>query len=166
MPPEGVHPATAALGRAADAQQDMLRKTNAADEADRAARRAAADGTPPEDDDVAEGKELPPGFKKVNIIKTFTLTMPDHTKLRVFQGVRFLPDDVADHWYTRAHSDDPAPVVMRPGMAGYVEQQQRKLATERVIEAAIEQTAEEQRNATRDALKKKIGTGSKKSVFQ
>lgn len=47
--------------------------------------------------------------KLVNITKAFTLTLlrgGEHVAIKVAAGIQRLEADVADHWYTKAHSED------------------------------------------------------------
>lgn len=47
----------------------------------------------------------------VNVVKDFTLTLIREgrmVKLHIEAGIQKLEQDVADHWYTRAHSE-PVP---------------------------------------------------------
>lgn len=56
----------------------------------------------------------------VNVVKAFTLTFIREgrmVKQRIEAGVQTLEKDVADHWYTKAHSE-PVPKVVETDKAG------------------------------------------------
>lgn len=49
------------------------------------------------------------------ITKPFLLTKDDGDQLTFSIGVHDLPDDIANHWYVRLHSNNPPPAEERPG---------------------------------------------------
>ena len=90
----------------------------------------------------------------VNILKSFTLTLQDGTQRRIAAGANLLPVELANHWFVRHHSDAPPPVDLVPGMPEFIAQKQREAATEKVIEAAIEQADDELKETIRGALRR------------
>jgi hypothetical protein len=61
----------------------------------------------------------------VNIVKQFTFTHKDGSEEVIQPGQYDLPDDMAEHFYVRAHSDDPLPPPVRPGTPAYSSQSAR-----------------------------------------
>jgi hypothetical protein len=47
-------------------------------------------------------------MKEINVLKAFLLTLADHTQRAFAVGVHKVEDEIADHWYVKAHSE---PVV-------------------------------------------------------
>ena len=91
----------------------------------------------------------------VNILKSFTLTLQDGTQRRIAAGANLLPVELANHWFVRHHSDAPPPVDLVPGMPEFLAQKQREAATEKVIEAAIEQADAGLKETIRGALRRR-----------
>lgn len=57
----------------------------------------------------------------VNVVKAFTLTLIREGRMvkeRIEAGVQQLEQDVADHWYTKAHSEPVPKVVEATDKAG------------------------------------------------
>jgi hypothetical protein len=62
---------------------------------------------------------------EVNIVKPFTFTHDDGSQEAFIPGRYDLPDELAEHFYVKAHSDEPEPVALRPGMPQHASQLQR-----------------------------------------
>lgn len=58
-------------------------------------------------------------------------------------GVHNLPDAMANHWYVQAHTDKPPMVMPRPGTPEYAGHQIAAARRRQMVEAAIEQEAQE-----------------------
>lgn len=55
-------------------------------------------------------------MKTINITKPITVTLADGEKLSVAAGIQKVDDDVANHWYVQAHTEDlPDAVSAKPG---------------------------------------------------
>jgi hypothetical protein len=98
--------------------------------------------------------ECPAGFKRVNQLQSCLLTLQDGSQLRVGFGTQYLPEEVADHWWVRHHSDDPPVAEVKPGTAAALEAQMREAAGANVADAVIEQAAMAAANKVRDMLRK------------
>jgi hypothetical protein len=50
-------------------------------------------------------------MKEINVIKAFLLTLADHTKRAFAVGIHKVEDEIADHWFVKAHSEPVAAVA-------------------------------------------------------
>ena len=108
---------------------------------------------------VQEGA-CPPGFKKINILKSHILTLQDASRLSIGAGVQYLPEEVADHWWVKSHSDDPPVIEMKAGSAQELEAKMAQAARLNITDIVIEQAAQEAANRVRDQLRNR-GRGTK-----
>ena len=108
---------------------------------------------------VQEGA-CPAGFKKINILKSHILTLQDASRLNIGAGVQYLPEEVADHWWVRSHSDDPPVIEMKAGSAQELEAKMAQAARLNITDIVIEQAAQEAANRVRDQLRNR-GRGTK-----
>lgn len=77
--------------------------------------------------------------KLVNITKAFTLTLlreGEHVAIKVAAGIQRLEADVADHWYTKAHSEDVPKGVTQSDAEAQAEADEAELARMEAEEAA------------------------------
>lgn len=81
-------------------------------------------------------------MKNVQIVKAFTLTHDDGSLERFNPGVYELEDNIAEHWYVVAHSNNPGPFRPAAGTPEYAKEEARKAARRKVLDAAIEEVAE------------------------
>lgn len=110
-------------------------------------------------------------MKQVNIITPFTLTLEGGRQQKFTTGLYELEDELADHWYVRAHSDKAPPPRPPVGTPEYAQQEARKRARRRILDAAIEDAAqdeykgvdEESRNEVRRRVIEKFKTNEKSS---
>lgn len=88
----------------------------------------------------------------VTIVKSFTLTHDETTDPSLSLkgtdqfipvGVHDFPDEVANHWYVQAHSDNPPLARPKPGTPQYAEQQAKAARRRALVEAAIEMEGEQ-----------------------
>jgi hypothetical protein len=91
--------------------------------------------------------------KLINVVKAFTLTIVRDgqlVKLRIEAGIQRLEDDIAGHWYTRAHSE-PVPDGVKKTDAEVEAEAAAKAAADAL--AAEEAAAAEQESAAEAAAK-------------
>ncbi len=109
----------------------------------------------PTESEPAAVPAVPDGHVLVNIVKSFILTLQDGTQRKIAAGQNLLTKEIAAHWFVRHHSDDPPSVDLVPGMPEFLAQKQREAATEKVIEAAIEQADDDLKETIRGALRRR-----------
>ena len=51
---------------------------------------------------------------KVVFISPFTLITDDHRRFEFAAGVQDIPDELADHWYVKAHLVENADTIVEP----------------------------------------------------
>jgi hypothetical protein len=51
---------------------------------------------------------------EINVVTPFTLTLDDHTTQTFQVGKQEVSDEIAAHWYVRAHTDHATPVEPAP----------------------------------------------------
>lgn len=56
-------------------------------------------------------------MKLINVVKPFTLTLDNGDKKEVPAGVQEVDDNIADHWYTKAHTE-PVPEALAKAASG------------------------------------------------
>lgn len=83
-------------------------------------------------------------MKRVTIIQAFTLTLDNGSTQRINAGTHEMEDDIADHWYVIAHSDNPGYSPPKVGTPEYAREAAKKIARAKLIEAAVEQAAQEE----------------------
>lgn len=81
--------------------------------------------------------------KKINIVESFTLTHDDGQQQKFNAGQHEVEDHIADHWFVRAHSDEPAPLDPPVGTQEYAKIAARKLQRRRALDAAAEDASDE-----------------------
>lgn len=88
---------------------------------------------------------------RVNIVHAFTLTHSDGKLERFKEGVHEVSDEVASHWYVIAHSDKQGKPVLKPGTPEYAKEAARKNARRKLLDAAVEEAAQEDIDAINEA---------------
>ncbi len=53
-------------------------------------------------------------MKTINVFEDFVLTLDDHTKRAFKKGMHEVEDEIANHWYTQAHSKPIAAAEAAP----------------------------------------------------
>lgn len=84
-------------------------------------------------------------MKQVTIVKPFTFTH-DSGKMQEFKiGVHELDDDVAEHFYVKAHSNTPPFVEPQVGTPEAAKLAAQRVQRRRIIEAAMAEEADDAR---------------------
>ncbi len=99
----------------------------------------------------------------INIVRPFELTLANGTKRRFNPGSHDVPDDIANHWYVRAHTDNPPPVRHQPGTAGFVRQIAASNARKALLSTVSAQEAQQVLDQHREA--KRAAEGSEVQVM-
>jgi hypothetical protein len=101
-------------------------------------------------------------MKSVHIVMPFTLTLNDGSQRKFTPGVVELEDDIAEHWYVRAHSQNPPRIPPAAGTPEYAQEQARSAARRRLLDAAAEEAAREEQEKSesehRETVRRKIVT--------
>jgi hypothetical protein len=78
----------------------------------------------------------------VNMISMCNFRMQNGKTLFIGKGSQALPEGIANHWFVRAHSDNPLPKVLKPGTPEYAADQARQVARSQLLDAAVEEAAQ------------------------
>jgi hypothetical protein len=84
---------------------------------------------------------------EVNIVKSFMLSLEDGSQRLIHAGKNFFENEVAEHWYVKAHSDNPPDPVVTAGTPEFAQQQAAYNARQRILNAATEQSRMDAANA-------------------
>ncbi|ODT97405.1 MAG: hypothetical protein ABS82_00160 [Rhodanobacter sp. SCN 67-45] len=94
--------------------------------------------------------------KLVNITKAFTLTIVrdgEQVLMKIEAGIQRLEQDVADHWYTKAHSEDVPKGVKQTDAEAQKEADDAELAKMEAEENAAAEAKAEAEAAAAEAAK-------------
>ena len=96
-------------------------------------------------------------MKTVKIVKQFILQHNDKARTRelIRPGEHQFEDDVADHWWVRAHSDNPPKAEPKRGTPEYAFAQARAAAEEQQLHTAVERAAEDAKVEARDKARRR-----------
>lgn len=90
-----------------------------------------------------------PGEVIVNIVKPFSIRLDADTVVSFKEGWQVVSEGIAGHWYFPHHTDNAPPPMLQPGTPEFVAEQARKAARDRLIEAVVDQQAEQAALAAR-----------------
>lgn len=109
-------------------------------------------------DDRPVGRESPDGGRrKVRIMREMHYTHPDGRVQRFLPGEHEVPDEVADHWYFQAHTEDAPDFDPPPGT---LEHDYRNQGVERRAQMEAAEYEERRRQELEQALPEGIEPGS------
>lgn len=86
-------------------------------------------------------------MREVKIVNPFVLTHNDGHQTHFAAGVHQMEDDVADHPFVLAHSDEAPEVGLMPGSQAYEETMNARARRRQDKEAAIHQEVEQAKQA-------------------
>lgn len=82
--------------------------------------------------------------KFVQIVQDCTVTLEDGSQQKLQAGRHELDEDVADHWFVRAHSDNPPAPQLKAGTPEYAMAAAKERQRRKIVDAAVEEAAEEE----------------------
>lgn len=93
---------------------------------------------------------------EMNVVNAFTFQHQDGNLQHFTVGRHKVPPHVADHWFAKAHTDDPPPPELKAGTVEYADAQRRAKQRQSLAEAALEQEVERHRLDKRAELREKL----------